>query len=404
MRSAVVDELVERYGTPLYVYRLDAVRASATALRRSLPDGVRLYYSMKANPHPTLAEAVAALGVDLEISSSGELAAAAAARVPAERCLYSGPAKCADELAEAVGAGVRLFSVESPTDLGRLVAAARHPVEYLIRLGGGPPAAGAGLRMTGVASQFGVDDEDVRPGSALLAPAGSARPVGWHVFAASNLRDEPALLRELSTGLDLVVDAQRRTGFAGELIDLGGGFGAPFAAPGAAPAYPALRDTLTAALDRALPGWRRGEPRVAVESGRHLVAAAGTLLTTVMDRKRRGGRTYVLCDGGVNALGGMSGLGRLMPPAAQPESQTSGGDPVLLTGPLCTPLDLLSRAAGTDAKPGEVLRIPNVGAYGLTASLLAFLGRPAPAEVVLDGEDVVAARRLTVTGVEIPTA
>jgi diaminopimelate decarboxylase len=43
---------------------------------------------------------------------------------------------------------------------------------------------------------------------------------------------------------------------------------------------------------------------------------------------------------------------------------------------------------------GDHVVIPNVGAYGLTASLIAFLGRPAPAEVVIDGEQVVSASRL----------
>jgi diaminopimelate decarboxylase len=43
---------------------------------------------------------------------------------------------------------------------------------------------------------------------------------------------------------------------------------------------------------------------------------------------------------------------------------------------------------------GSVLVFPNVGAYGLTASLLGFLGHAAPAEVVLDGTRVVSATRL----------
>jgi diaminopimelate decarboxylase len=55
---------------------------------------------------------------------------------------------------------------------------------------------------------------------------------------------------------------------------------------------------------------------------------------------------------------------------------------------------VLARDARVDVDPGSVLEIPNVGAYGLSASLVAFLGRPIAAEVVLDGADIVAARRL----------
>ncbi|HEX5117129.1 MAG TPA: hypothetical protein VFW65_18215 [Pseudonocardiaceae bacterium] len=48
--------------------------------------------------------------------------------------------------------------------------------------------------------------------------------------------------------------------------------------------------------------------------------------------------------------------------------------------------------------------MPNVGAYGLTASLTAFLSRSAPLEVVFDGDDLVGSWRLTTTAARQPTA
>ena len=69
-----------------------------------------------------------------------------------------------------------------------------------------------------------------------------------------------------------------------------------------------------------------------------------------------------------------------------------------IAGPLCTPLDTWARAASLpDVRPGDVLAVPNVGAYGLSASLLAFLGHPAPVEVGRDGDRVVEAAGLTLT-------
>ncbi|MEN3305274.1 MAG: diaminopimelate decarboxylase [Micromonosporaceae bacterium] len=393
----VVTELTRRYGTPLYVYDLAVVRAAVQDLLAALPAGVEVYYSAKANPHPVLIAAVAGLGLRVEISSRGELEAAARAGVPAQRCLYTGPAKTREEMAHGVARGVRLFSVESPVDRQRLTCAAGEPVGYLVRLNGRTAPGPAGLRMTGVPTQFGVSAETLAPGSALFRPAGNARPVGVHLFSASNVPDGSALLGELTTNLAVAVHTCARMAFQPELVDLGGGFGAPFATPGPRPAYPYLRQGLSTALDEALPGWRLGEPRVAVESGRYLVAGAGTLLTQVMDRKAPDGREYLVCDAGVNALGGMSGLGRLLP-AAQPEHQPVDSAAAVLTGPLCTPLDVLSRAARVgDVAVGDVLAIPNVGGYGLTASLVAFLGRPLPVEVVLDGDEVVAVRQLTIS-------
>lgn len=38
--------------------------------------------------------------------------------------------------------------------------------------------------------------------------------------------------------------------------------------------------------------------------------------------------------------------------------------------------------------------MPNAGSYGPTASLLMFLGRPAPTEIVVRGDDLVSVSRI----------
>jgi diaminopimelate decarboxylase len=99
----------------------------------------------------------------------------------------------------------------------------------------------------------------------------------------------------------------------------------------------------------------------------------------------------------------MSGLRRLPPivpdlirPAAPGEAPSvvagaptmaptdAAGGRAFVAGPLCTPLDSWARnALLPDVRPGDLLAVPNVGAYGLYASLIAFLGHPAPVEIVV---------------------
>lgn len=52
------EELTRRFGTPLYVYDLEQVRAGRDQLFASLPPGFCVYYALKANPHPDIAMAV----------------------------------------------------------------------------------------------------------------------------------------------------------------------------------------------------------------------------------------------------------------------------------------------------------------------------------------------------------
>lgn len=413
-------EIAERFGTPAYVYDLAAVRAAAAELRSDLPTGARLFYSLKANPHPLLVETLRAAGCDAEVSSVGEVHAAVAAGCPPERMLHTGPGKSRAELTASLAAGVRLFSVESLTDRDRLADVAAGcdvRVEYLVRLNGPAGSSGGSLRMTGRPSAFGVDTGDRDVLARLLRPYGPSRPVGLHTFFATNVPGEAALVAEFDQALATVAAVGEHTGFTPELIDLGGGFAAPNARPGRPSRYPTLAGAVTSALDRLLPA---ASVQVAFESGRNLVAAAGTLLTRVLDVKRSGGRTFTVLDAGVHTLGGMSGLGRLMTPrsaavrldvpetSAEPEASADpdarderDGVSTALVGPLCTPLDVLNSGLAIEARVDDVLAIPNVGAYGLTASLVGFLSHPLAVEVVHDGGRFVSARRLALRPVEI---
>lgn len=400
---ARVVDVVARYGTPTYTYRLEHVRRSCAALRAALPTPSALYYSVKANPHPDVVAEALRQGCHAEVSSTGELDAALAAGASPSLCLYTGPGKTAAELRHALARGVRRFSAESAAgvaDLDRLASEAGVPVRCLLRVNAGH-GAGAGLRMTGRPSQFGIDLAELERGPERLLGRRWARVVGLHFFPVSGASDEQALFEGFAAGVTAAARLRERHGVPLEELDVGGGFGAPYARPGGNTAHgPGLRARLADLFDEHLPSWRAGSPRVSFESGRYLVAGAGTLLVTVIDVKQSGGRVFVVVDAGIHHLGGMSGLGRLLPLAAAPELVSRDGGapedaPVDLVGPLCTPADVLCRGARLPVlRPGDVLAIPNVGAYGLTASLVAFLSRPAPAEVVLDEDELVSATAL----------
>jgi diaminopimelate decarboxylase len=176
-------------------------------------------------------------------------------------------------------------------------------------------------------------------------------------------------------------------------IDLGGGFGLPYARGGGRPSYRELAVRLPPLLDRDLPGWREGQVRLAFESGRYLAGGCGVLVCQVIDVKVSKGRTFVLLDAGINQLGGMSGLRRVpriipdLLPLTGPADPANGGwvEDCVVAGPLCTPLDTWCQGVRLPRlRPGDLVAVPNVGAYGLTASLVAFLGHGPAREVVVD--------------------
>ncbi|MEH1016747.1 alanine racemase [Micromonospora sp. CPCC 206060] len=403
------EELVAAYGSPLYVYDLDRLRAARRDLRATLPEQFDIFYSLKANPHPEIVRALRTGEGDCraEVCSLGELAAALEAGHPADRILYGGPGKTTAELAWACAQGVREFSVESLGDLRRVGAVATAhgiTVDCLLRINSDSSAATTSIRMTGTPSQFGVDAETLPELMPQFRAVPGTRIVGLHFYPLSNARDEESLIAEFRQSIATAARIEAEHDLPLRFLDIGGGFAAPYTVPGDRPVYAKVRAELADALDLHLPQWRSGTPQLAVESGRYLAGDCGELFTTVTNIKTSRGRKFLVLDAGINTLGGMAGLGRLLPLSVTVQrTGTDGTEKATLAGPLCTPGDLLGRdvTVPADLVPGDVVRVPNIGGYGLSASLVTFLSRPAPVEVFVSGGEVVAATRLETNRVPV---
>jgi diaminopimelate decarboxylase len=394
--SELATALAEEFGTPLYIYDLGDIDARSSELRALLPQDAKLFYSMKANPLPAVAATARLAGCGVEISSEGELAAAIEAGFEPASMVYTGPAKSERELRLAVNMGVGCFSAESLRDLERIAAAARRAtttVRVILRLN--PTAAPrARLAMTGVPSHFGFEETELEPLSARISALGGVDVAGIHVYLGTQVADASAL----AEAFRIPIDAAERMAavFRIRVINLGGGFPWPFASTEAAPNLEPLAVSLRSLVESRVSS---PEAELWFESGRYIAASCGTMLARVMDVKHSRGTTFYLLDAGVSHLGGMSGLGRVLRPAASLVAIEHGSSSESIradvVGPLCTPLDCLARAASVPkVEPGELVAIPNVGAYGATASLSGFLSRPTALEVSLRGEQVVNVARL----------
>ncbi|MFD6113898.1 type III PLP-dependent enzyme [Streptomyces yangpuensis] len=399
-RSTDPAELARTYGTPLYVYDLDRARAARRDLFGWLPEGFEVFYAFKANPHTDLVRALRdgeGPACKAEISSTGELAAALEAGYDPADILYTGPGKTYGELREAIGKGVRAFSAESRTDLEHIGGVALEHgtvADCLLRINSAQASATTSIRMTGAPTQFGIDSETVPELADELNSVPGTRVVGLHLFSQSNARDEEALIGELTHTIEVAAGIERDLGIELELLDIGGGFSVPYAQHGERARYPKLKQKLENALDLRFPRWREGTPRLAVESGRYLSGDSGTLVAQVTNVKVSRGKKFVIADAGINTFGGMSGLGRLLPVSVHVEA---GGETekASLVGPLCTPGDVLGRQIDMPVlAPGDLVRIPNAGAYGPTSSLLMFLGRPAPTEIAVEDGEIVSVTRI----------
>ncbi|MDJ0360823.1 phosphopantetheine-binding protein [Rhodococcus sp. H29-C3] len=403
-------DIARTFGTPVYIFDADKLDAAARDLTRALPQPSSIYFSLKANPNPAVAEVLRLAGCSAEVSSIGELDAALSAGFPAADIIYTGPGKTDEEIVHAIASGVREFSSESRTDLRRLSALADGlsvEIGILLRVNSDSAPGGAGMRMTGASSQFGIDTGTM-PLTRDDIDLPSIEVHGFHFYPLSNASDESALVVEMINSIDTACRLRDELGIELKVLDLGGGFAAPYASSGRRPIYQQLQESIASALDARLPGWRTGETRIVFESGRYLTADSGALVAQIMDVKDSRDRRYVITDTGIHHVGGLSGIGRVLPVSAHVMAGATRGDvtgietdddtdtrDIVIAGPLCTPADVLNRNADlADPHPGDLIEIPNVGAYGLSASLMGFLSRPAPAEVLVRGTETISATRI----------
>jgi len=383
--------LAQRVGrTPFYAYDRALLTARVRHVRAHLPPALRLHYSLKANPMPALVQHMAGLVDGLDVASAGELKTALDTGFDPAHVSFAGPGKTDAELAQAIAAGVTL-NLESANEIertARLADALGIAPRAVLRVNPDFELKGSGMRMGGGAKPFGIDAEQMPDCLRRLAALGIALQ-GFHIFSGSQSLKADAIADAHARSFELALALAAQAATPPPALYLGAGFGIPYFPGEARLDLAPIGDNLAqwmARFDGELPG-----TRVSVESGRYLVGEAGVYVARVIDRKVSRGQVFLVTDGGLHhhlaASGNFGQVIRKNYPAAignrmgEADTETETASVV---GPLCTPLDVLAeRMALARADVGDLVVVFQSGAYGLSASPTAFLGHPAPLEVLV---------------------
>ena len=381
-------QLADRVGsTPFYAYDRGLISQRMVALRRVLPRRLKLNYAVKANPMPAVVQHLAGLVDGFDVASAGELKVALDTPIRAADISFAGPGKREAELKQAVAAGV-LLHVESEREIDALIALAnngRRP-RVAIRVNPDFQVRGSGMRMGGGAQPFGIDIGRVPGALSRLNDAGLACE-GFHVFAGSQNLHAKILSEAYEKTVDLILDLSRQTTIDVRHINIGGGFGIPYAAGD----MPLDLADVARGLERQVVRLCEHLPRAAVvlELGRYIVGEAGIYVCRIIDRKESAGTVYLVTDGGMHQhLAASGNLGQVIrrnfPVAIGNRMSLPSVEKANVTGPLCTPLDVLAEnLAVPAAEIGDLVVVFQSGAYGATASPRDFLSHPHPGEVLV---------------------
>jgi diaminopimelate decarboxylase len=402
VRLSDLADATHGFGTPTYVYDLDAMVAEAAEIRAAFAGAAHLVaYALKANSAGAVVRALGDAGCGADVVSGAELALALGCGIAPESIVFNGVAKTDAEIDLALASGssgIAAIQAESVEEIDRVAARARlqgRRARIGLRVNPGLDKELLGTHdhvATGHdEAKFGISRSDLPSAfarcQALVAEvqlAGIANHVGSQLTQVEPYRRAAVELFALA--------AELRRGdrpVAPELafVDCGGGFGVDYGqGPGARPAafVRAAREAQRASgLD---------DLALYVEPGRSLVATHGVLLATVIQEKRSGARRWVFVDAGMNDLVRPAMYGahhRIVPledgTTASPRVSTR------IAGPVCESSDDFGVHTFPEIAPAQVALL-DAGAYGFTMAS-RYNGRALPAEVFLSAGTVLSARR-----------
>jgi diaminopimelate decarboxylase len=375
--------VAERFGTPTYVYS----RATILGNYRRLASGLShtpglICYSVKANSNLRILSLLREVGAGFDIVSGGELARVLRAGADAGRVVFSGVGKTAAEVDAGLAAGILMFNVESAGELEVIEARARawgKRAQVSVRVNPDVVAETHPYISTGqIIHKFGVPKEEALELYRRAAASRHLEVRGVACHIGSQILEVEPFLKAMEEILS-VAQGLRADGIEVEFLDLGGGYGIRYADE-APLAIEQLMDGLAARL-------RGTTYRLIIEPGRVLVGDAGVLLTRVLYVKRSQQKNFVVVDAGMNDLlrPTLYGSYHQIVPVAQRRAARLTADVV---GPLCETGDFLAQDREMpDVRPGDLLAILTVGAYGYVLAS-NYNTRPRPAEVLVDGTKV----------------
>jgi len=384
---ALLDSIVEQYGTPVYVYAADRIRENVRAVMEGLDQHLpahQLYYAIKANQNLALLrvmqQAYPDMGVDC--STRGELSLALRAGLDSARLIYTGNYESYEDLEYALTTGLPI-NFDDVTSYQRC-REIRMPESVSFRVNpGSGRGAYPGITTAGKGVKFGVPLDRVRDAYQQAINDG-VEHFGIHTMVGSGILDGEYFAWNCDRILEIAEELQEDLGIDFEYVDLGGGFGIPYQEDES----PMDTGELFAGVGEVVRRYYTPEnsPLIAYELGRYLIGDAGFILARVLGTKEND--TYFAgLDIGMNGLlrpALYDAYHRVVPlgeAAGRMHRQTE------ITGQICENTDRIARNRTLpELRTGDRVAILDTGAYGFCLAN-QYNGLPLPAEVLIDGED-----------------
>ena len=393
-----MEQVAQKFGTPLYVYSASTVLDHYRRLDAALVEIDHfICYSVKANSNGAILKLLADAGVGFDIVSGGELYRVLKAGGDPKRCAFAGVGKSKEEIEYALEQNVFSFNVESEAELetiSRIAVATGVIAPAALRVNPNVETHTHRYISTGQSdSKFGIALNRVASVYEKMAQMSSLRIRGVQMHLGSQITEAGPFTEAIEKMAPLVRDLKKRYNI--EFFSIGGGMGIVYESSLASGGdewwqkkSEEARGQLTIAEYAAatLPALRDLGVRIVLEPGRFLVGNAGVLLTRVLYIKQTECRKFAIVDAGMNDLirpALYQSYHEIVPVHEPADTHRVKVDVV---GPVCESADFLAEDRELpELREGDLVALMSAGAYGF-AMASNYNSRPLPAEVLIRGD------------------
>ena len=400
-------DLAREFGTPAYIIDENVVRKNCRIYRNAAmkyfgEDALPLYAS-KALCFTEMYRIAAEEGLGIDCVSGGELYTAKKAGFPAERIYFHGNNKTDRDICDAMDMGVGTFVVDNCDEL---FAVSREAVKrgtvqnILLRITPGiDPHTHKAIVTGSVDSKFG---SAIETGQAMdivkkAIAADGVKLIGLHCHIGSQIFDIEPFSDAADIMVRFIAEIKSECGYEIDVLNLGGGLGVRYTEYDREIDYESSIKDIASIVTEYCKNNGIKMPRVILEPGRSLVAAAGITLYTVGGVKEIPGfKNYISVDGGMPdnpryALYQSTYTALIANRAAESRDYRA-----TIAGRCCESGDLIGENMDIQkAQRGDILAVLVTGAYNYSmASNYNRIPRP-PVILIKDGKARVAVRRET---------
>lgn len=374
LEGVSIDELVHRFGSPLFVYSEGVVRETIRRLRRAFESRyprVEIAWSYKTNYLNAICSMMHQEGAIAEIVSRMEYQKAKALGVAGKRIVFNGPHKPMDLLNEAVHDGVviNMDHLDELRDLEQIAEQSGRKLDVGLRVN-----LDCGVQPAWTRFGFNLESGQATEAVERIYSRGLLSLTGLHCHIGTSVRDVEAYRRAALNLVAFAYEMRDRFGASIDSLDIGGGFASSArlrtespSSDREEPSFDEYAEAICGALHSVLePGHR---PRLILESGRALIDDAASLVTSIIALKHLpDGTPAYVADAGVNLLTTSSHyrFDLALADVASNEVEASAATESVIYGPMCMNSDEVARASLPPLKRGQRMIVSPVGAYNNT--------------------------------------